>query len=425
MASIPDTRLAVYPSSTRSRPPRARSGPRPPRSSTRTSSRAADLVLQIGGPAGRVWLDAEVLHVSAAGWTGAVTPAAAGVPPLGMVGENPVGPYVAACQVYLHARVSDHRSQAVVLNAWTLTQSTADPGEPEAELDHVLAGVGAVGTALLFTLWAYREVSGTIRAADADLEGIDDTNLGRCVPFRWTDRHRPKAVVAADRLSRRHGLVIEGIFGTAENLVGPRSHLISAVDTPEARQALQDKYPASAVQAATSGLRLEMLRVDPTAGTACLRCFNPPRKVTPDSEVRARITNMDETDVAAHAAAVGTDPDQVREWGRAGGCGRIGDALLDRLRPSDGRDAQFSVGFISVLAGVLLAGQVLKDAVARAGDPKRMAASVPLAGENARFVTNLLASANALAGVRRYSRDGECPACQGIRAEVWANRWTG
>ncbi|MFI5611677.1 ThiF family adenylyltransferase [Amycolatopsis sp. NPDC051903] len=389
----------------------------------------ADLVLQIGGPAARAWPDAEVLHVSAAGWTGAVTPAAAGVPPLGMVGENPFGPYVAAClaacQVYLQARVRDYRIQAVVLNAWTLTESTAGPGEPGAELDHVLAGVGAVGTALLFTLWAYPEVSGTIRAADADIDGIDDTNLSRCVPFRWTDLHRPKAVVAADRLSGRHGLVIEGIFGTAENLVEPRSHLISAVDTPEARQALQDKYPASAVQAATSGLRLEMLRVDPTTGTACLRCFNPPRAVTPDSEIRARIANMDENVVAAHAAAVGADPDQVREWGRAGGCGRIGGALLDRLRPSDGRDAQFSVGFMSVLAGVLLAAQVLKDAVARAGDPERITVSVPLAGENARFVTNLLAPASALAGVRRYSRDGECPACQGIRAEVWANRWTG
>jgi len=68
--------------------------------------------------------------------------------------------------------------------------------------------------------------------------------------------------------------------GLAENLVSNRTHLISTVDTPEGRQTLQDKYSASAVQASTSGLRLEMLRVDPTAGTACLRCFNPPRERT-------------------------------------------------------------------------------------------------------------------------------------------------
>jgi hypothetical protein len=48
-------------------------------------------------------------------------------------------------------------------------------------------------------------------------------------------------------------------------------------------------------------------------------------------------------------------------------CGHIGDALLERLRPSDGDPAQFSVGFMSVLAGTLLAAQAIKDAVRRAG----------------------------------------------------------
>lgn len=398
----------------------------------------ADLVLWIGNTAAWGWPGAEVLHVSAAGWTGAVTPDAAEVPPLDVAGENLFGPYVAAClaagQAYMYARVRDHHLQAVALNAWTLTQATTDlgavaavdPGEPSVELDHVLAGVGAVGTALLLTLWAYRQASGTIRAADADPKGVDDTNLNRCVPFHWSDFGLAKAAVAAERLSGHHGLVIEPTVGYAQNLVGPRTHLISAVDTPKARQALQDKYPASAVQASTSGLRLEMLRVDPTVGTACLRCFNPPREETPDNEVRAQVADMDEATIAAHAAAVGTDPDQVREWSRVGGCGQIGDALLDRLRPSDGSAAQFSVGFMSVLAGVLLAGQVFKDAVLRAGDPERITDDgVPLLGAEARFVANLLDPVNSLAEVRRYGGDNECPACRGVRANVWANRWTG
>jgi hypothetical protein len=165
-----------------------------------------------------------------------------------------------------------------------------------------------------------------------------------------------------------------------------------------------------------------MLRVDPTAGTACLRCFNPPREQTPDSQIRAQVADMDEATLAAHAEAIGADANQVREWARTGGCGRVGDALLDRLRPSDGSAAQFSVGFISVLAGVLLAGQVLKDAALRAG---HITGGVPLVGENARFVTNLLDPRNALAGVRRYGRDSDCPACKGVRADVWVKRWTG
>lgn len=397
----------------------------------------AELVLQVGNPAVERWTEAEILHVSATGWTGAVTPGPADVLPIDVATENPFGPYVAAClaagQAYMYARVRDHHLQTVALNAWTLTQATTDlgavaavdPGDPTVDLDHVLAGIGAVGTALLLTLWAYRQASGIIRAADADSKGIDDTNLNRCVPFRWSDLGLPKAVVAAERLSGHHGLVIEPTVGYAQNLVGPRTHLISAVDIPKARQDLQDRYPASAVQASTSGLRLEMLRVDPTVGTACLRCFNPPPEETPDSAVRAEVAEMDEVTIAAHAAAVGTDPDQVRTWGRVGGCGQIGDALLDRLRPSDGSAAQFSVGFMSVLAGVLLAGQVLKDALQRAGDPERITVGVPLAGAEARFVANLLDPVSTLAGVRRYGGDNECPACRGIRAGIWANRWTG
>lgn len=394
-----------------------------------------DLVLQVGA-ARPAPPETPVLHITASGWTGAVTPDAGDVPQL-EIGDNPFGSYVAAClaagQVFMLARVRDHRLAPVSLNAWTLTQETdraaeaarIDPGEPAVALDHVLAGVGAVGTALLLTLWAYVNASGTIRAADADELGVDVTNLNRCVPFSWADLGRPKAEVAAVRLSGRHGLIIEPIVGRAEHLVDARTHLVSAVDTPEAREALQDKYSASAVQASTSGLRLEMLRVDPVASTACLRCFNPPRSTTSDASIRASVAHMDEATIAAHAAAVGTSPDQVREWGRAGGCGQIGDALLGRLRPSDGGAAQFSVGFMSVLAGILLAAQVVKDAARRSGRIGNPPENIPLVGPDARFVTNLLDPSNAPAGVRRYGRDSECPACRGVRAEIWARRWTG
>lgn len=397
---------------------------------------SADLVLRIGDTATADWSGAKILNVSASGWTGAVAPNASAAPLLN-AGENSYGAYVAAClaasQAYMYTRVRDYHLQPVALNAWTLAQATTDlgvvasvdPGEPSVVLDHVLAGVGAVGTALLLTLWAYRPVSGTIRAGDSDLNGIEDTNLSRCLPFHRSDLGLAKAVVAADRLSGYHGLVIAPTAGDAQNLVDSRTHLISAVDTPDSRQALQDKYPASAVQASTSGLRLEMLRVNPTVNGACLRCFNPPREETPDNEIRAQVADMNEATIAAHAAALSVEIEQVREWGRVGGCGRIGDALLSRLRPSDGTSAQFSVGFMSVIAGVLLAAQVLKDAIRRAGDPERIALGAPLAGTETRFVSNVLSPENTIAVVRRYDRDHECPACQGIRAEVWANRWTG
>lgn len=133
---------------------------------------------------------------------------------------------------------------------------------------------------------------------------------------------------------------------------------------------------------------------------------------------------MDDATVAAHAAAVGTDAAQVREWGRAGGCGQIGDALLARLWPSDGSAAQFSVGFASVLAGVLRAGQVLKDATRRGGEGATVG-DAPLLGLTRRFVTNLLDPVNSIAGPRPYLRDPQCPACAGVRADIWRSRYTG
>lgn len=400
----------------------------------------ADLVLQLGdrnsSSSASSWPNAAILRVSASEWTGAVTPGSAQALPLNLASTNPFGPYVAAClaagQAYMYARVHEHPLQAVALNAWTLDQTTNDlsasdgvhPNDPSAELDHVLAGVGAIGSALLLTLWAYQPASGTIRAVDADPLGIDDTNLQRCAPFHQVDIGQPKALAAAMRLSGHHGLVIEPTNGRAEDLVGAHTHLISAIDTERARQALQDKYPASAVQASTSGLRMEILRVDPTSGTACLRCFNaPPRESVPDSEVQAQVADMDDATVLKHAAAVGTDAARVREWGRIGGCGQIGDALLARLRPSDGGAAQFSVGFASVLAGVLLAGQVLKDAIRR-GDDSATVGDAPLVGLSARFVTNLLDPVNSIAGPRPYLRDPQCPACEGVRADIWKSRYT-
>lgn len=396
-----------------------------------------DLVLKIGTPENQRMVGTQILQVAATGWAGAVTPGETEALPLDLTGTNPFGPYVAAClaagQAYMYARVRDHQLTAVALNAWNLEQATSgltavmssDSGAPVVELDHVLAGTGAVGTAALLSLWSYQGARGTISAIDADTRGVDDTNLNRCVPFWWTDIGSPKAEVAAERLSGRHGLVIKPTTGHAETVVDGHTHLISAVDTPEARQALQDKYPTSIVQASTSGLRLEMLRVDPTVPTACLRCFNPPRPKTPDTQIRAQVADMDDATVAAHAAAVGANEEHVREWGRVGGCGQIGDALLDRLRPSDEAAAQFSVGFISVLAGVLLAAQVVKDAVRRAGDPQGLVGHVGLVAADARFVTNLLDPVNSLAGIRRYGRDAECPSCEAIRASIWARRWGG
>jgi hypothetical protein len=339
----------------------------------------------------------------------------------------PFGAYVAAAlaaaQVFLTARAHSYEPKPVMLDAWQWAvdpEQFVEPDVVEIEVDSVLAGVGAVGSACLLALWATEGVTGYVRAIDADERGIDVTNLNRCLPFTVADVDQPKAATAAAALTRE-GFVIGPEFGLGETYVDRTTHLISAVDTPEARQALQDCYPASAVQASTRDLRLEILRADPTNESACLRCYNPPKEVVPDDTLRGEAATASEGELQAHADSIGASIEAVKEWTKTGGCGELSDAMLTRLRASTGSRAEFSVGFMSVLAGTLLAARVVADSFARR-DRAEATPSTPL---NARFVLTLLDPAAVTNGRRAYPRDPSCPCCSKLRRTSWLSTFVG
>jgi hypothetical protein len=172
-----------------------------------------------------------------------------------------------------------------------------------------------------------------------------------------------------------------------------------------------------------------MLRVDPAHRTPCLRCYNEPAEPVSDQELRRRAALATDHDrLAVHAQALQVAPDQILHWLHHGGCGTLGDRMLERLRAGTGDPAEFSVGFASVLAGVLLAGQVVKDTQARrlfAEDPVETTAEPALDAQRPRFVLNLTDPRSPIAGSKPYQRDNDCPACQGPRLAIWLKRWTG
>lgn len=368
----------------------------------------------------------DVWALVASAWAGEVANDRPRVPESPQSPE-PFGAYIAAClaaaQVFLTARAHGYEPSPVVLDAWQWAvepEQIVEPDELAVEIDSVLAGVGAVGSACLLALWATEGVTGYVKAVDADEKGVDVTNLNRCLPFTVANVDTPKAAAAATALARE-AFVIDPEFGLAETYVDRTTHLISAVDTPEARQALQDRYPASAVQASTRDLRLEVLRADPVDESACLRCYNPPRDVVPDDTLRGQVADSSEEELQEHASSIGASLEAIKAWLETGGCGELGDAMLSRLRASTGSRAEFSVGFMSVLAGTLLAARVVADSVARR-DQAGASSSDPLA---ARFVLTLLDPAAVTNGQKAYPSDPNCPSCSPLRRTSWLSTFLG
>lgn len=76
---------------------------------------------------------------------------------------------------------------------------------PPISLDHTLAGVGAVGSAWIHTLWACPDLTGTVALYDPDPDGIDLTNLNRYVLFGQPSVGRRK-VKEAERVAASCGI---------------------------------------------------------------------------------------------------------------------------------------------------------------------------------------------------------------------------
>ena len=345
--------------------------------------------------------------------------------------ELPFGPYVAAClaaaAVCWITRGKDWQGDHLELSPWSLTSSATTtsstaigPDVVDAELDLVLAGIGAVGTAFLLTLWCCSGINGAIYAADDDV--VDDTNRNRCLLFFQRHIDITKADTIRDTLSATRLSILAGQT-RADTLVMPTTNLVSAVDRPESRDALQQRYPASIIQASTDNVRVEVLRCDPTIPTACLRCFNPPRLLQADDELRREFASLSDDELATRAQALGAEVGAVQNWIDTGHCSEVTGQLLAQFRTT-AQEHQFSIGFASALAGVLLAGQAVKDALVRRGTTDD---DLVLHGPVSRARFPLLDLGSRVAGPAPYGRDPDCPACQpGTPATViWRQRFTG
>lgn len=341
--------------------------------------------------------------------------------------ETTIGPYIAAClaagEVFRLVRLNDYvPERQLFLSAADYSHGrvpTWSDLKIENEIQSVLlVGIGAVGSALLHTLYPLR-LQGVICLADNDEKGIEDTNLGRYVLFGWNSLGNPKASEAA-RLIQTEELSAVPHDGGFEYFFASRDRpqiVLSAVDKNTARHTLQEQYAPLYISASTHNLRAEVLRCGPPTLGACLSCFNPlERDQRTEDEIRLLLQERPEIAIKL-CEQLHLDQHEVVTWIRERKCSETGDRLVDVLRTDDGSAPTFAVGFVSVLSGIFLATELLKSINHSAG---------VLNGERNRAVFQFCNPAALTNTSQFYPRDQQCTACspENLASTIWNLRYT-
>jgi hypothetical protein len=158
----------------------------------------------------------------------------------------------------------------------------------EIDLGEVhLVGVGAVGSAAVYSLGHLPRLRGTLYPIDND--HVDERNLNRYVLMRRCDVGRMKADVARDALAHT-GLAVLPKAATFEAFrkewLGPIDLLLTPVDSEAGRRKLASHLPRSVLNAATGNSTVTVSRHGFADGKACLSCLYLPRQEDMTTEKR-------------------------------------------------------------------------------------------------------------------------------------------
>ena len=356
------------------------------------------------------------------GWTGAMSPSAV---PGGRGSSLPFGPYVAAClaaaDVFLTVRgFTPPEGGGIAYSIWSFTPVDLGYNDgtvyvPLINVDAAVAGVGAVGSTWVHAIWAVQSLRGKVMLADSDPDGVTTTNLNRCPLFFHEALGRSKAEVAAE-LCQNDDVVLAPHHARLQDLVGRPPLVLSAVDKNTERASIQALYPSRLFSASTRGLSAELLRCDPASGAPCIRCYNPPEKETTDDELRRQFRAAPRADQIAVADELGISTDAAMRWALEGECGYAGDRVMELLRATTVGVNAFAVGFVSVMAGTMLAAQTVKEL---------MGSTHPFVGSTCRAVFNFLALGSDRNAPTPYGRDPACAMCDPATpaSDVWRTRY--
>jgi hypothetical protein len=366
--------------------------------STTPTRRAADHTIHVGGYMPDFGTrDGSHFAVVGDGWRGWLGNSPAVAPRAAPTSTSPFGPFLAAAlaagEIFKHIRgIRRGRFlRATGISLWSGTQSATwsdlDGGPTIAGLTlppiHMV-GAGAVGNSLGYVLAHLDLRDGFLIPIDDDF--YDTTNLNRCPLAGWADLGHPK-VAAIERALRAAGFGVYPFPRTLNEYVAdPRRELradiaakvadlkfeiaLSCVDKGKSRQDVQGMRPDLLLGASTLDLQAKSNLYRQLAGLACLGCYNPAER---DGEkiraLESRLRTMPRAECREFLAAHGVDVMAVEDYLAHPQCGGLGEAAIRDLATRS--TGEFSVGFVSLAAGVLLAAALLQNSVFSANKPIR------------------------------------------------------
>ena len=339
----------------------------------------------------------ERIFVGSRGWIAFISPSEA-VPTDGP--SNPVGAYAAACfgvaEVWKRLLVP-HRhifgampivpaTRTLMFSTLTYMPDAAAQPNPElpASIDLgtlTMVGVGAGGGAAAFTLASVRDVSGDLTVIEPD--PVDDTNLNRYVFADSDDEGHSKAGVVEGFLDRFERLTVKAYpeaFSKVASLLPRESfrQVIAAVHSRAARREIQLETPEvlwDAAAAEDGEFRVWRLIF---GITECMYCKHPLGDKDPEVEKSRQLAALlglspalwlqrikdnepfsqeEVASIGLHLAgqainfAIPLPGQPFGDW-EAAQCGKLFLPDADEAVP---------IPFAPVMAGVLLAGEVIKE----------------------------------------------------------------
>jgi ThiF family protein/E2/UBC family protein C len=357
--------------------------------------RPSEVSLVVGSPETERSQGATHVYFGSEGWCAEISPR--GPVPVG-VPINSIGAYAAACLGVAEVwklLVYPHRAlfpgiPIIPLDAplriSAFTYRSGD-GEPNPELARALAlgkltiiGLGAGGGATAFALASLPAVTGDVNLIDPD--AVEESNLNRYV---FADAHdarekHPKTLVVGEFLRMLPVLRVREFRKpfrdvTSELTVGDYRYVAAAVHSREARREIQYETPMVLWDAGATGdgeFRIWRMAL---GLTECMFCKHPPGAEDPERQKAEQLARLLGLDGAAWLRKIGGNelflPEEIAalrvpessavrlpfpgqrygDW-EAEECGRL-------LLPA--ADDEVPVPFAPVMAGVLLAGEIVKE----------------------------------------------------------------